>query len=203
VAPTNPPAPEPSGPSVAELTANALRTAREQVAAAIARGRASLAARRADRAARPAPTRGVGARGAPTPRATGRRVLPVALLIALVAMLSAGAAYAVVSMVNGSGGPSAAVLTGPPWLGVDVLSSPFGTGVLVGDVVPGSPADQAGLVPGDVITEINNHPIQAPGDVNTALAGLHPGDHVQIQIEEGLTPFTLQATLAPPPPGTP
>jgi S1-C subfamily serine protease len=134
----------------------------------------------------------------------------------LAAVVSAGAAYAVVSSLVGSGSgsppsPGAAASPGQPaWLGVETDSfatavggAPPGGGVVVTKVVPGSPAAAAGLAPGDLITQIDNRPIASTNDVNSALAGMHAGQQMQIQYQRG--PFTeiAQVTLAARPSGYP
>jgi S1-C subfamily serine protease len=75
--------------------------------------------------------------------------------------------------------------------------------VVVETVAPGSPADLAGLEPGDQIVAINNQRIDGTGDIRAAISGLAPGDLVQIEISRGSTLFTTQATLAAPPSGSP
>lgn len=128
-----------------------------------------------------------------------------AVLIALAMLLSAGVGYAAVSSLvssngggkTGTGNPPSANSpvrsTAPGWLGLDTMNFPGG--VMVVDVVPGSPADVAGLQPGDVITQIGNRPVQAPTDLESALAGMHAGQQIEIQYERGLMSYTTQATL--------
>ncbi len=58
-------------------------------------------------------------------------------------------------------------------------------GAYVGRVTPGSPAQQAGLQPGDVITELNLRPVTRAEDVSTALAGLSPGDRLVVVFQRG------------------
>jgi thiol-disulfide isomerase/thioredoxin len=59
--------------------------------------------------------------------------------------------------------PSAAV---PGWLGVDLVASPTGrAGVLVRDVVHGSPAAQAELRSGDVLLRVRGQSVSRPEDV--------------------------------------
>ena len=53
-------------------------------------------------------------------------------------------------------------------------------GAYVGRVTPGSPAARAGLMPGDIITELNLRPITRADDVSTALAGLRRGARVSV-----------------------
>ena len=48
-------------------------------------------------------------------------------------------------------------------------------GALVGAVSPGSLGEQAGLKPGDIITEMNTARIGNAADLERAMAGLKPG----------------------------
>jgi serine protease Do len=45
-------------------------------------------------------------------------------------------------------------------------------GAVIEQVTPGSPADNAGLQPGDVITEVNRQPVHSAADVQKALANV-------------------------------
>src|SRR5258708_22161977 len=45
-------------------------------------------------------------------------------------------------------------------------------GAVIQQVVPGSSADNAGLQRGDVIMEVNRHPVQSADDVRKQLAGV-------------------------------
>ena len=45
-------------------------------------------------------------------------------------------------------------------------------GAVIEQVVPGSPADNAGLQPGEVITEVNRQPVHSAADVQKALSSL-------------------------------
>ena len=51
--------------------------------------------------------------------------------------------------------------------------------VIVG-VLPGLPAANAGLVPGDVIASINGHPVTSPSGMQALLQPCHPGNRVSI-----------------------
>jgi S1-C subfamily serine protease len=130
-----------------------------------------------------------------------RRARGVAL-VALAALLCSGVGYAAVSAVSSGGGPSApgngpiaARSSAHGWLGVDRTSFSPVSGVVIVDVVPGSPADQAGLQPGDVIKQVGNQPVQSPADLESALAGLPPGEKIEIQFERGPMLYATQATL--------
>src|SRR5436305_1359395 len=125
-----------------------------------------------------------------------------AVLMALAVLLSAGVAYAAVSSLVSSGGgrpsgsgnapfaSSPAQTTAPAWLGVETMNA---GGAMVVNVVPGSPADVAGLELGDVITQIGNRPVQVPSDLESALAGMHAGQQIEIQYERGPISSTTQA----------
>jgi len=58
------------------------------------------------------------------------------------------------------------------------LGAPYG--IVVEDVTPGSPADKSGLQPGDVITEINGHPVHTGSDLVTPIAQTAIGDSVRV-----------------------
>jgi PDZ domain len=133
-----------------------------------------------------------------------RRQRRIALMALGLTLIIAGAAYAVTSAVGGgSSSPTPAVATGSgAWLGIDVASSPQG-GVMVVDVFPGSPAQAAGMEPGDVITQIDGHQILTTRDVRAAIAGKHPGDQVQLQFQGSGTSYTSKVALASPPAGYP
>jgi S1-C subfamily serine protease len=133
-----------------------------------------------------------------------RRQRRIALVAVALTLIVAGAAYAVTSAVGGgSGGKTPAVASGSgAWLGIDVASSPQG-GVMVVDVFPGSPAQAAGMEPGDVITQIDGHQILTTRDVRSAIAGKHPGDQVQLQFQGSGTSYTSKVALASPPAGYP
>lgn len=81
------------------------------------------------------------------------------------------------------------------WLGVSIQNldremaatfnySDFGSkpGVLVADVVPGSPAEKAGIVSGDIIVEYQGQPVANANALSNAVAATKPGTEVQIRI---------------------
>jgi serine protease Do len=55
-------------------------------------------------------------------------------------------------------------------------------GVVVGDVVPGSPADNAGISRGDVILEVNRKPVQSADDVKRELGSVAAGKDAMVLI---------------------
>ncbi len=62
---------------------------------------------------------------------------------------------------------------------------PLSYGAFVGNVRPGSLAQQLGLAAGDIITELNGQTIQGADDLAQAVARLRPGDRVTISITRG------------------
>lgn len=78
------------------------------------------------------------------------------------------------------------------WLGVVIqevnkdLAESFGldkaAGALVAQVVPGSPAEQAGLENGDIITHFNGNAIQLSSDLPHQVGRVKPGSEAEIRI---------------------
>ncbi len=62
----------------------------------------------------------------------------------------------------------------------DQLGLPVSSGALVRGVQPGSPAEQAGLAPGSVITAIDNQTINSTQALGDALHQHKPGDQVKV-----------------------
>jgi S1-C subfamily serine protease len=74
-------------------------------------------------------------------------------------------------------------------------------GALVAGVTPGSPADVAGLVAGDVVTAIDGQPVTSLETVRTLLLEKLPGDTLQLTWADQLgTKQTTAVTLASGPP---
>jgi serine protease Do len=57
-----------------------------------------------------------------------------------------------------------------------------GEGVLITDVEKETPAEKAGLKPGDVIVQFTDKAVKESGDVHEALAALKKGDHAAIMV---------------------
>jgi serine protease Do len=78
------------------------------------------------------------------------------------------------------------------WLGVMIqditpeLAESFGLkdakGVLISDVVEGSPADKAGLETGDIVVEFNGEPVENAHDLSRKVAATRPETTVKIGI---------------------
>jgi serine protease Do len=57
------------------------------------------------------------------------------------------------------------------------------SGVIITEVLPGSPAQEAGLNSGDIIIEVNQRDVESVGEVTSILSALEPGDSVLFLIE--------------------
>ena len=84
------------------------------------------------------------------------------------------------------------------WLGVELAAPPEGeVGVLVRGVVPDSPAERAGLGPGDSLLMIDGKSVDRPDDVIAAVTAHAPGERVPIVLRRGGVERLVAATLEP------
>ena len=91
------------------------------------------------------------------------------------------------------------------WLGITIqdlkgqLAEYYGvsgkTGVLVAGVVPGDPADQAGIQPKDIITEINGEKVTSSRDLTKLAANLGVGDTAKVTILRNGKSKTLEIQI--------
>lgn len=97
-----------------------------------------------------------------------------------------------------------------PYLGVglttltpairDRLGVAARAGALVVDLAPRSPADQAGLHRGDVITAFAGQPVTSVQDVTVPLSRTRPGQVVPVTVARGTTTITVTVTIGERPP---
>jgi hypothetical protein len=130
-------------------------------------------------------------------------------LTVLATVAGAAVALGAAALAGGSGGASAstgAPRSGPPaaWLGVQTTTSTTAVaGASIELIEPGGPAQRVGLIPGDIITEVDGQPITTSGDLARALAGKQPGQQVQVEISRGGQTIVIDTTLGSRPPGVP
>ena len=74
------------------------------------------------------------------------------------------------------------------------------TGILVESVNPGDPADDAGIIPGDIITEINGMQMYDPQQAFQLIAALQPNTQIEIVVIRGWEEMLIKATLTDKPP---
>ncbi len=71
-------------------------------------------------------------------------------------------------------------------------------GALIAEVRPGSPAEQAGLQVGDVVTHIDDHEIANASDFHARLGLARIGQHIRLRVLRDGQPLMLDATIADP-----
>jgi S1-C subfamily serine protease len=82
-----------------------------------------------------------------------------------------------------------------PYLGVSTQPSAAGSGAFVVDLVPGGPAEQAGVQKDDVIVGVDGKEILSPQDISTAIESRRPGDEVAVQVQRAGATRTLRVKL--------
>jgi S1-C subfamily serine protease len=70
-----------------------------------------------------------------------------------------------------------------------------GGGVAVASVYPDSPAFDAGLRRGDMITSLGGEQIKTAQELVSRVAALAPGTYVQVEGRRGLRAFKLRVTV--------
>lgn len=123
--------------------------------------------------------------------------------IELVAVLQNAA---LANRLGASTGITDGAIAGPAFLGVQAsdLTPAFRTqfglavysGAAVTSVTPGSPAQRAGIQPGDAIVEINGTPIVSSDDLARWMAGAQIGQPAELMIYRGTQPSNLSIVLA-------
>src|SRR6201997_97198 len=76
------------------------------------------------------------------------------------------------------------------------LGLPSAVGALVSQVVEGSPADQAGIRTGDVITAVNGQPVKSNSELRNTIGLLRVGDKVDIGLLRDGKPVRVTAVIA-------
>lgn len=74
------------------------------------------------------------------------------------------------------------------------------SGILVAGIVSGGPAAEAGIIPGDIITEINNTPLYDPQQAIQMISGIKPGTEIEVIVIRGWEEMILKATVTQKPP---
>ena len=80
-----------------------------------------------------------------------------------------------------------------PW--ITTGRSGKGEGMVVAQVMPGSPADEAGLVRGDILIEVEGKSVNSLAELRLALRDYNPGDSVSLMVLHGDDNRTLIANL--------
>jgi hypothetical protein len=94
--------------------------------------------------------------------------------------------------------PPSPLVAAKPDLGIGGLrvegtpQNPSRFGVLVTAVVPGSVADKAGIIVGDIVNEIAGKPIKGPADLQPAMASVAADSGIAFRIFRGTAEMTLK-----------
>jgi S1-C subfamily serine protease len=96
------------------------------------------------------------------------------------------------------------------WLGIEAqditpdLAESFGLrdhrGAIVAGVYPGSAADRAGLLPGDILTGVGEKTVDDALSAMNITAALTPGSHVELAVVRNGKPLSLRTTIEERPP---
>ncbi len=91
------------------------------------------------------------------------------------------------------------------WIGVEVqeitpelaesFNLPAAQGALIAGVMRGSPADKAGMKPGDVLVGVANKPVKDPQVMLELIAALKPGEDAKFRMRRDASEFDLDVTI--------
>jgi len=89
------------------------------------------------------------------------------------------------------------------YLGVESVASTVVPGAVVTSVVGGDPAEQGGVLVGDVVNSLDGKPVRAPEDISAAIENRSPGDVIAIGVQRAGAQRTLRVTLGTRPANAP
>jgi hypothetical protein len=102
---------------------------------------------------------------------------------------------------TGAAPPSPPRATAKAELGIGGLrveptaQNPSRYGVLVTAVLPGSVADKAGIIVGDIVSELAGHSVKGPADLQSAMAAVPASSGITFKIYRGTAEMTLNGHL--------
>jgi serine protease Do len=73
----------------------------------------------------------------------------------------------------------------------DSVGMPGKKGALVAELVPGGPAEKAGVLPGDVVLSVNGHSVKNASELTREVAASHSGDTLSLVIMRAGTQKTI------------
>jgi len=111
-------------------------------------------------------------------------------------------AVAIAEQIEGGDDSATIHIGGTAFLGVEAVSNSYGgTGAAITTVMPGSPAEAAGLVAGDLITAVGGHTISSPDELSAIVMTQKPGASISaVYLDQGGATQSANLTLASGPP---
>ena len=111
-------------------------------------------------------------------------------------------AVAIAEQIDGGNDSATIHIGGTAFLGVEATTNSYGgTGAAITTVVPGSPAEAAGLVAGDLITSVGGHTISSPDELSAIVMTQRPGASISAHyLDQGGATQSANLTLASGPP---
>jgi membrane-associated protease RseP (regulator of RpoE activity) len=97
---------------------------------------------------------------------------------------------------NGNGTGNGGTTSNAGFLGVGVQTSADGKGVEITEVASGSPAANAGLKQGDVVTAIDGSSVTSSNALRSAVLAKESGDEISVTYTRGGQSNTVKVTLA-------
>jgi serine protease DegQ len=79
---------------------------------------------------------------------------------------------------------------------IRVLDAKTDKGAVIGEVVPGGPAERAGLQRGDIVVAINNKPTANVTSLRNQISELPPGTRAPVKVARGANEVTLEVEVA-------
>jgi putative serine protease PepD len=89
------------------------------------------------------------------------------------------------------------------YLGITSGASTVVPGAVVTRVAGGDPADQGGVIVGDIVNSVDGKQVRVPQDINSAIENHSPGDVIAIGVQRAGTQRTLHVTLGTRPENAP
>jgi len=87
-------------------------------------------------------------------------------------------------------------VAGTPYVGLVVDDAgDRGQGVRVVSVRAGGPAQQAGILPGDVLTRVQDNPVRSMAEMAQVLTTIRPGDRLVFHLQRNGKPQTVTVTV--------
>jgi serine protease DegS len=89
------------------------------------------------------------------------------------------------------------------WLGIEIANNPAvaaDAGLSIATVLPGSPADKAGIQEGDLLLGINDEPAVDARIVTQQIGIAAPGSDIKLKLMRNAEPIEVHATAGTRPP---